>query len=279
MSDAAVRWAGLLVSVRDALEAAEAVAGGAAIVDVKEPLNGALGAAPAVTAAAVAATIAGRVPWTLACGELGSGAAAMLASAAVAALPCGIPPPAAAKAGSAGLTIGAWTRAFAAFVTSLPPGVEPVAVAYADWRAAAAPDPRELVAAAAALGCRTLLVDTFEKNGPSVLDAAAAELPVWIGAARAVGMAVALAGRLSRADVPRAAGLGVDVCAVRTAACRGGRLGSVDRALVAATAAAWALAASRTTRGADRGTVRASTATLHAEAEVGRRSVRESHVP
>ena len=37
-------WRGLLVSVRNAAEATEALAGGASIIDVKEPLAGPLGA-------------------------------------------------------------------------------------------------------------------------------------------------------------------------------------------------------------------------------------------
>ena len=61
---------GLLVSVRDAAEAEEAVAGGADVVDVKEPANGPLGCADADTIAAVVATVAGRRPVTVALGEL-----------------------------------------------------------------------------------------------------------------------------------------------------------------------------------------------------------------
>lgn len=241
MTPAAPRWAGLLVSVRDAAEASVAVAGGAAIVDVKEPAHGPLGAASAANAAAAAVAVAGRVPWTLACGELAAGgaAAAAVVTAAVTALPGGTRPPAAAKAGPAGLTLDAWRREFAAFAAALPAATAPVAVAYADWRAAAAPAPADLLAAAAAAGCRILLVDTFDKAGAGILDpGAAARLADWIAAAHAAGMAVAVAGRIAAGDVGRAAALGADVVAVRSAVCRGGRMGVVDRSLVAAAAAA-----------------------------------------
>ncbi|MFM7109040.1 MAG: (5-formylfuran-3-yl)methyl phosphate synthase, partial [Planctomycetaceae bacterium] len=81
-------WSGLLVSVRDAAEAIEAVAGGAAIVDVKDPARGPLGGPSPAVAAAVAAVVAGRTPWPLACGELApyGAAAAAVVAAAVAAL-------------------------------------------------------------------------------------------------------------------------------------------------------------------------------------------------
>jgi uncharacterized protein (UPF0264 family) len=52
----------LLVSVRDAAEAVEALAGGADWIDLKEPQRGPLGAVDAVTARDVVHVVAGRVP-------------------------------------------------------------------------------------------------------------------------------------------------------------------------------------------------------------------------
>jgi len=63
-------WRGLLVSVRHAEEAAAALAGGAAIIDVKDPTAGSLGAATPAAVAGVASTVKGQVPWTVAAGEL-----------------------------------------------------------------------------------------------------------------------------------------------------------------------------------------------------------------
>lgn len=245
MSGSPGRWSGLLVSVRDAAEAEEALAGGASIVDVKEPRRGPLGAASAATAAAVAGAVAGHAPWTLACGELAAGAEpAAVAADVVAALPPGVARPAAAKAGPAGLAETEWPDAFALFAAALPARVEAIAVAYADWPAAAAPAPEAIIAAASAAGCRTVLIDTFDKSAAGIVALPAARrLPSWIGMARSAGMAVAVAGRLRVGDVPRVAGWGADVVAVRSAACRGGRRGRVDRGLVAAAAAALAAAA------------------------------------
>ena len=53
---------GLLVSVRNGEEAAQALAGGAAVVDVKEPARGALGRADFGRLAEVVEAVGGRVP-------------------------------------------------------------------------------------------------------------------------------------------------------------------------------------------------------------------------
>ena len=76
----------LLVSVRNAAEAAAALAGGADIVDAKEPLNGALGPVGHGMLASITATIGGSAPVSAALGEFarddiagGAKAAAVLA--------------------------------------------------------------------------------------------------------------------------------------------------------------------------------------------------------
>lgn len=220
---------GLLVSVRDAVEAAAAVAGGAAVIDVKEPARGALGRADAEVAAAVAAAV-GRVPWTLACGELGDGVAAITAHVrrVVGLVPAGAAPPCAAKAGPAGAGAG-WRDALVAFGRGLPEGVAAVAVAYADWERAAAPPPDDVIAAAGAAGCGILLVDTADKAGPPLLADAAAGRRVagWVAQARAAGLRVVLAGSLAETSLHEAVACGPDLVAVRSAACAGGRLGTV----------------------------------------------------
>lgn len=239
-ADSARRWHGLLVSVRSAEEAAAALAGGAAIIDVKEPRNGPLGAAEPAVAAAVGAVVAGRVLWTIACGELAAGAVAAAGHvAAIAALLTGCgqqSPPAAAKAGPAGLDADAWATAWADFAASLPAAVAPVAVAYADWQAARAPRPEVVIAGAAAIPrCRAVLIDTHAKLGAGLLDLAPPViLRGWITAARAAGLRIAIAGQLPLERLDTAAGLGPDVVAVRGAVCIGGRAGPVCPARVRA---------------------------------------------
>src|SRR4051812_39902678 len=61
---------GLLVSVRSPQEALAALAGGADIIDVKEPANGSLGRAEDDVIRAVVDVVAGRRPVSAAMGEL-----------------------------------------------------------------------------------------------------------------------------------------------------------------------------------------------------------------
>src|SRR4051794_16896845 len=60
---------GLLVSVRSAEEAACALAGGAALIDVKEPLRGALGRADDAVIRAVVQAVGAARPVSAALGE------------------------------------------------------------------------------------------------------------------------------------------------------------------------------------------------------------------
>jgi (5-formylfuran-3-yl)methyl phosphate synthase len=229
--------AGLLVSVRSAAEAEEAVAGGAAIIDVKEPARGPLGRADAAVAAAIAAAVAGRAAWTIACGELADGERALaehLAAVAEACAAAGVALPAAVKAGPAGLSLDRWRAAHDRLAALVASRGELVAVAYADWRAAATVEPGRLIAAAADAGTATILIDTFDKSGGGLLEVAGlGRVAEWVVAARRLGMEVALAGRLSRSDVAAAAACGSRIVGVRSAACEGGRMGQVRRGKVA----------------------------------------------
>jgi len=198
--------AGLLVSVRSVAEAEEAVAGGAAIIDVKEPAQGPLGRADVHVIAAIAARVAGRAACTVACGELAEGEPSIgphLAALASQLAAAGLPFPTAVKAGPAGLSLDQWRPAYERLAGLLANRGELVAVAYADWRAAAAPDPARLITAAADAGASTLLIDTFDKASGGLF------------------------------EVPAIAALGGRIVGVRSAACEGGRMGHVDRGNVA----------------------------------------------
>ncbi len=229
------RWPrGLLVSVRDAGEAAATVTAGAAIIDIKEPDRGPLGRADGEVVVAVCGLVAGRAATTLACGELAAGVDAIVSHvAAIAAAGDGRFGRLGVKAGPADLSLDGWERAFGRLAAGLPDAAEPVAVAYADWWRAAAPAPELILAAAARAGAATVLIDTFDKSGPGLF----ATVPVqtvaaWRVTAAAAGLQLALAGRLAAADVATAFRLGSDICGVRSAACRGGRHGHLDPARV-----------------------------------------------
>jgi uncharacterized protein (UPF0264 family) len=236
-----VNWRGLLVSVRNAAEAAEALDGGAAIIDVKEPRHGPLGAAEPEAIAAVARVVGTRRPWTMACGELEGEAAdepvggsirrrldrmlALLEGSAV--------PPAAVKIGLAGAAGTDWQRRLLAVFESLPAGSERVAVAYADWQRAGAPSPPEVIAAAAGLNCPVLLIDTFDKNAGGLFACCPPGMPATgVAASRAARLQVAVAGRLATTEIRSAWDLRPDVVALRSAVCFNGRDGAVQAGLV-----------------------------------------------
>jgi len=222
---------GLLVSVRDAAEALAALDGGADVIDVKEPSRGPLGAADASTIAAVVRAVAGRAPVTAAAGELldmkADGTRTELH-----AVPAGV---ALVKVGLAGCDYTAkWAALWrVAMNRMLPncsdgPAPRPVAVVYADWRSVAAPDPNSVLHLAIESDCPALLVDTYEKSLGTLFDHWPwDQLAEFIREARSHTIAVVLAGSLDQHAIDTAVRLGPDLVAVRTAACMGGRHGTV----------------------------------------------------
>jgi len=211
----------LLVSVRDATEALTALDAGADLIDVKEPDQGPLGAADAMTIAAVVSSVAGRVPTSAALGEL----------PAAGDLPARLPPQLHfAKLGLAGCKhLEDWPTKWRGTIATLPAGIAPVAVAYADFRAADSPEPWSLLPLARELGCRGLVLDTFDKHKGGLGDYfSRADLRRWLAAVRFSGMMSVVAGGLRSAPLAEIANVGPDDVGVRGAARLGGRDGTVD---------------------------------------------------
>jgi hypothetical protein len=230
---------GVLVSVRDAGEATEALAGGGAIIDVKEPSAGPLGAADPATIAAIAAVVGTSVPWTLACGELiegdrdtNQGEDRVVDFARDVALRLEdrrLPLPPLVKVGLSGLSATGWRGTLERLAARLPMGTGLVAVAYADWQHCGAPQPEEVFAAAPLTGCRGILVDTFAKAGPGLFGLVDGEtVGRWVKGAHAGGLPIALAGKLGAAEAALALSLGADVVGVRSAACVAGGGAATD---------------------------------------------------
>lgn len=245
-----MKGAGVLVSVRDAAEAEATLAGGAAIVDVKDPVRGSLGRAEATAVAAVATAVGDRVPWTLAAGELAEGVETIAAwlGDVLTTLSMRDLGPAAVKVGLAGMRGRAWQADLARLHALLPTGCEQVAVAYADFDRVAAPVPLDVIAAAAEVGCGVLLVDTADKRSPGLFGLRSPdEIAGWVAAARGRGLGVVLAGRIAVHEIPLAAAQACDVVALRSAVCSNEaagdvRLGRVSASLVAAAVDAWSAA-------------------------------------
>ncbi len=226
--------AGLLVSVRSHLEAEAAVAGGAAIVDVKEPSRGSLGRANSAVMEAVVDAVAGRSIVSAAMGELveeGNDHQRM------------VPGIKYVKFGLGKCRNGPdWQHRLlkrrASIETASPAKL--VAVAYADSDRAEAPAVAEVHDFAVTCGFDVLLIDTWRKDGTTLLDwLDVATLNDLCATARCAGVQVALAGSLGLTEIAKLRSARPHWFAVRGAACVAGkRVGQIDeervRQLVAA---------------------------------------------
>lgn len=211
----------LLVSVRGVAEAEAALAGGAALIDVKEPSRGSLGRADDATIAAILASIGPRCPVSAALGELREHAHSF-------------PRPGLtyAKWGLAGYGDSpAWWSALAQAwkrLQQVAPRCRTVAVAYVDWRDAQSPPFDEVCAQACESRRGAFLLDTWGKHGKTLLDwLSLPEIDHMCRMCRAAGVEVALAGSLGLREIGLLTAIRPDWFAVRGAACDGGRRGSL----------------------------------------------------
>jgi hypothetical protein len=203
------------------------------MIDVKEPMRGPLGMAEPRVWQAVRYEVPSKVPVSVALGELADwdGRSPPAASwfEGIALRKLGL-------AGEARERSMTWQRRFSQVVRECGIGPGWVAVAYSDWEIAQAPHPDKVLAFARGAGCAGVLVDRFEKKGPSMLGP---HWQRWISEARRGGLLVALAGGLDAAAIARLGSLAPDWFAVRGAACGGGnRSASVESERVAALARA-----------------------------------------
>jgi hypothetical protein len=217
----------LLVSVRSADEAAVALEAGADLIDVKEPARGPMGAADAQVIVDVVRRVAGRAPVSAALGDVGDPPTRREAIEGRRDAIAGL---ALAKLGLAGAAdVYDWPSRWGRHVARLPTLTAPVAVAYADWTQARAVHPYAVLSGGAALGCAAVLVDTFDKSSGSLVERwTLDQLAQFVISARALGLVVVLAGSLSLETLSDVLRLEPDYVAVRGAACRDGRGGTID---------------------------------------------------
>lgn len=230
----------LLVSVRNSAEARIAAEHGADIVDVKEPRHGPLGFAGADVVDEVVRELTGRVQVSAALGEWqewdGAGPCPVVSgqlkfvklgmAGAAGALPLDDSWQQAIERVRLRISVAAnWTEA-----------CQPrwISVAYADHQSAAAPPPDLLLEHAARSGNAGLLLDTFDKRGPGVLDLLGdTALQQLREDCRDAGLLFALAGRLRLEDAEKIVRLAPDIAGVRGAVCvKGDRSGSLNGTLV-----------------------------------------------
>ena len=216
----------LLVSVISAVEARRALAGGADVVDVKDPREGALGAPSPLVLSEVVRVVGGAAPISAALGDLPDlpHTAALAARGAV---ECGATY---VKVGLRGVrSLDRAAAVMGAVLDAVGDQVAVIAVAYADARAL---DPPALDAAllpdvVERTGIAGALVDTFVKDGRGLYawlsEPAVAEL---VAHTRAAGGTFGIAGQLRLDDLRR---VDADVVGVRSAVCRGGDPGKRER--------------------------------------------------
>ena len=208
----------LLVSVRSGSEALAALAGGADVVDVKEPLAGPLGQPTLQQVSDVLRAVDRQRPVSVALGDLP--AAHLIVPDQVDFVKVGL-----AQCGE----MSDWQVRWEALWRTIPTRCLRIAVIYADWESAGTPRPRQILDTAQQLGCRGLLVDTYEKQRGSLFDLCRHdELQEWLTQARQWNWLVALAGSLGPTHMLEAVSWNPDVIGVRGAVCANGRNSTID---------------------------------------------------
>lgn len=224
----------LLVSVVCVEEVSAAVAGGADIIDVKNPLEGSLGANFPHVIRLIRESTPPGVPVSAAIGDTPN-LPGMAALAAAGAAGCGVQYVKVGLMGSrepddALRLLSAVCRA----AREQDPAVRIMAAGYADAPVVGAFPPMDLPAIAVEAGADGCMLDTAVKKGGSLLSVLSTmELEGFVARCRSAGLLSALAGSLREEDLPHICDLGPDIVGVRTAACRGDRVsGRVDREAV-----------------------------------------------
>ena len=126
-----------------------------------------------------------------------------------------------------------WPRRLGTTLAALPDNVGGVAVAYADWKGAAAPAPTAVLEHAARIGCRAVLVDTWHKGARSLLDLwNLHECAAFVARIHEAGLLAVLGGSLTGCAISQLLPLAPNYVAVRGAVCRGGRTSCLSAELV-----------------------------------------------
>ena len=212
---------GLLVSVRNAEEAKQAVKAGATLIDVKDPSKGPLGMAPAEVVGDVIEAVGHKVPVSAALGEWSPN----ILTEAVwhLELPLGF-----VKWGLAGYREHpGWGDDLLDTRRQIPARTEVVAVAYADHAKAKSIEPAAVAKFAKRYRFKAFLLDTFNKDGKTLLDHLDLyEIQEIVDELKAGKVKIALGGSLTLEAAKKLKALEPDWLAVRGAVCTGGKRGN-----------------------------------------------------
>lgn len=211
-----------LASVRSAPEAQLALAGGADVIDVKEPGAGALGAAAPDIVRAIVRLVAGQVPVSATIGDdwlTPSELAARIASTAA----CGV------DIVKVGLAQSSAARALATTLEALT-GVRVFAVVMADCALN-----ETVLPVLGRAGVQGVMLDTADKSAGALPELVThSALAQYLARCRTLGLETGLAGRLRACDVPGLLALQPDYLGFRSALCPAGvRTQTLDRDCIA----------------------------------------------
>lgn len=226
----------LLVSVRDADEAALALKAGVDVLDVKDPENGPLGCPSSMIVAAISRRLAAeclpqRPLFSIAGGEVSDWIDVPApTSPAVSRFELPVPPDF-IKLGTTKLAgrssedlISATRQAFDRACEAVCPLASPrrILVAYAEEDLVGAPSLEAVLELTVRLGWSGLLIDTAKKDGLPLLRLQSVErLGQLAVACRRAGLLFALAGKLQGDDLENLAEIGPDFVGIRSAGCDG----------------------------------------------------------
>ena len=223
----------LLVSPINAVEAEAAMAGGADILDVKNPREGSLGANFPWVIRSVAEVAAGRVPVSATIGDFDfkPGTASLAALGA-------------AFSGADYIKVGLlkirdrdeaaeMLRPLVRSVKEFDANKRLVAAAYSDASRVGSISPMDLPEVAAECGADVVMVDTAIKDGKSTFEfMTESEISDFIALGHDLGMEVAIAGTIKFADLALLKRVDPEIIGVRGAVCGGDRTGEIKEELV-----------------------------------------------
>lgn len=202
----------LLSSVRNTSEAAVALRAGTDWLDVKEPRNGALGAADPEAVRGVVRLTAGRVPVSATIGDTWE-------------TPWAIAPAVAEAAATGvdyvkvGVAAGADDRGAAEALRHCAEHVRRVIVVWMAER----PPSDGLLDGVAGVGVAGMMLDTAVKNGPPLTALlTTGQLAAFVERVHGHGLLCGLAGRLDVSDIPGLIDCGADYLGFRSALCAAG---------------------------------------------------------
>jgi len=218
----------VLVSPADVEEALEAVEGGADIIDVKNPLEGSLGANFPWVVREIAEAVR-PTPVSAAIGDMGfkpgtASLAAFSASLWVDYVKVGLMVGKSSQALELAKSVSRAVR---------ENGKKTVIAAYADYYEIGSISPAELPEIGACCDVDVVMIDTALKNGRGLFDCMDfCSVAEFVDLAHDYGIVCALAGSVKVDDLPLIKEAKADIVGVRGAVCEGGRGGKLKRELV-----------------------------------------------